>query len=106
MSVYDRKAFGERVSYAKLCFLRGSSHTRHFDTCFEMADGDAVVTSLVRKAREDNQLWRAIARDWGGTFPQNWIDTEAKYADVPTNKLGKLAAELREKWDASLGGRA
>jgi hypothetical protein len=43
-SVYDRDAFRQRVNYAAQCYMRGTSYSRHFQTCFEMYDGDAVVT--------------------------------------------------------------
>lgn len=98
MSVYREDAFQERVNYAAQCFMRGTPSTRHFDTCFEMFDGDLVVTALVRRCEKNEKLKGAIARRWADRkFPQDWIDTAAKYADVPTRKLADKAAEVRAK---------
>jgi hypothetical protein len=95
-SVYDKDAFSDRVNYAAKCFLRGTSGTRHFDTCFEMNDGDAVVTALVRRAERNAKLHAAIARQWSGTFPKSWRDTAEKYEHIPTLDLKKLAMKQRE----------
>ena len=98
-SVSDPAAFGRRVSYAAQRFLTvKTSHsisTRTFDGCFEMYDGDAVVTALVRRAARNPCLYAAIARQWSGTFPQGWLDTATKYRDIPTRGLHLVAAQLR-----------
>lgn len=96
-SVYDRDNYAGRVNYAAKCFMRGTSGTRHFDTCFENGDGSIVVTALVRRAQTNKKLYDAIARQWSGTFPQQWLETAAKYADVPTRKLAEKAAEVRRE---------
>lgn len=96
-SVYDPDAFSARVSYAARCFKRGTQ-SRHFDTCFEMWDGEAVVTALVRKAQKDPELKRCIAKGWSATYPElptQWLETAAQYADVPDRELRKLAARIR-----------
>lgn len=93
MSVYDSERFHERVNYAARCLLAGSTSSRAFDTCFEMFDGDMVVTALVRRAEQQPHLSQAII-DWYSKdekFPQTWIDAAAKYVNV-TN----LAAKARE----------
>ena len=102
-SVYDKDAFSRRVNYAAQCFKRGTSGTRHFDTCFEMDDGDAVVTALVRRADKDPALHAAIAKRWGGTFPQSWLDTAAQYAGV--RNLTALARQQREEADRARSER-
>lgn len=103
-SVYKPDNFSGRVAYAKQCLKRslkpGRSwpQGRAFDTCFEMWDGDAVVTALVRKAQHDPDLKRAIARGWSATAPElppGWLETAAKYADVTDRGLGKVAAKIR-----------
>mgnify|MGYP001159347238 FL=1 len=94
-SVYDKDNFIGRVNYAAQCFIRKTSATRHADTCFEMFDGDAVVTALVRRAQHNPKLYAAIAKQWSGAFPQGWIDTEARYASWPTRRLSILARDLR-----------
>ena len=99
MSVYNPTAFRERVSYAATCFLRGT-HSRARDTCFEMYDGDAVVTALVRRARNNDSLRNAIAKGWGDLkegLPVSWVTTAEKYAAIPDRELDILAARLREE---------
>jgi hypothetical protein len=49
MDVYQADAFEDRVNYAASCISKGMSSTRHFDTCFEMWDGDYVAAALVRR---------------------------------------------------------
>lgn len=92
------EAFKARVDYATFCFLLDDIDSRAFDTCFEMWDGDAVVTALVRRAAFHPPLHCAIAKHWwGGEFPQSWRDTAAKYAHVPDERLPRLAAEFRDR---------
>ena len=105
-SVYQEDNFSGRVSYAAHCFktTMGTPQSRAFDTCFEMWDGDAVVTALVRRCETDPALKAAIARGWRTTAPElptQWLETAARYADVPTKDLGKIAAQLRAKAKAS-----
>jgi hypothetical protein len=92
--VYDPEAFGHRVNYAAQCFMR-NTHSRAFDTCFEMNDGAAVVTALVRRAQNNPKLHAAIASQWSGVFPTEWLETAAKHAAIPTPALPALAHELR-----------
>ena len=96
-SVYDRDNYAGRVNYAAQCLMRGIIGTRQHDSCFEMHDGDLVVTALVRRAQKNKKLYDAIAKQWRGTFPQQWLDTAAKYVDVPTRKLAEKAAEARRE---------
>lgn len=88
MSVYNAEAFHERVNFAARSFLSGNTSSRAFDTCFEMYDGDLVVTALVRRCARTPFLHQAITDCWGGKFPEGWITTAAKYSDV-TNLAGK-----------------
>ena len=92
--VYDPEAFSHRVNYAAQCFMRGT-HSRAFDTCFEMNDGDAVVTALVRRAQNNPRLHAAIAPQWSGVFPTEWLETAAQHAAIPTPALPALAREMR-----------
>jgi hypothetical protein len=97
-SVYDQENFIGRVNYAAQCLVRRTGiGSRHFDTCFEMFDGDAVVTALVRRARKNPKLYAAIIQEWRGVFPQGWIDCAERYAATPTRKLSDLAREHRTK---------
>lgn len=102
MSVYDRENFAGRVNYAADCFSRQRAiGTRHFDTCFEMADGDAVVTALVRRARKNPKLRAGIAKGWHELrdgLPAGWCDTADKYQHIPTRALKDEARRQREQF--------
>lgn len=100
-SVYEETNFSGRVNYAAQCFMRQIRSSRHFDTCFEMYDGTAVVTALVRRSEKNEKLRAAIASQWGGEFPQKWLDTAATYKEIPTRGLSKLAATMRQARGAS-----
>lgn len=50
--------------------LRG---TRAMDDCFEMGDGNEVVTILTKRAAVNPKLHAAICKDYGGNFPASWI---------------------------------
>jgi len=95
-SVYDCEAFQKRVNYAAQCIMR-NTHSRSFDTCFEMSDGDTVVTALVRRCVNNPKLKAAITLQWGGTFPEGWTETAAKLAHIPTRKLSNEARRERER---------
>jgi hypothetical protein len=51
MDVYNSIAFEDRVNYAASVISKGKPvyNARHFDTCFEMNDGDYVAAALVRR---------------------------------------------------------
>ena len=105
-SVYDVENFSGRVNYAAACFVRGTTDTRHFDTCFEMWDGDAVVVALTRRSWRNPRLKNAIASRYQGRFPPHWIATTARYGDVPTRQLPQLARQLRERRQIDAMARA
>lgn len=93
--------FQRRVNLAANYMMRGISNSRTLDSCFEMWDGDAVVTVLVRRAMKNRRLWDAIASQWSGAiFPQSWIDTATEYAHIPTRSMPKLAAQMQEQAEA------
>ena len=92
-SVYDEDNFIGRVNYAAACLVRNTGiGSRHFDTCFEMNDGDAVVTALVRRARKNPKLRAALPL---GLNVDSIEARAAKYESIPTRKLSDLARELR-----------
>ena len=93
--LYNESAFLARVNFAEKCFRSHQTNTRAMDTCFEMYDGAAVVVALVRRARLDHALYVAIASDWSGKFPTEWLELETKYSHIPTERLDNLARELR-----------
>lgn len=100
MGVYTDGAFSQRVSHAAHAFVRNSGiGTRHFDTCFEMHDGDAVVTALVRRSRKNEALRRGIESAWAGKFPEGWTKCAEKYASE--KNLTELARRLRTSNEVS-----
>jgi hypothetical protein len=54
-SVYG-DAIAPRINYAARCIVSGHTGSRAFDTCFEMGDGDEVVSALVRRAKKNQRL--------------------------------------------------
>jgi hypothetical protein len=97
-------SFQYRVNFAANYMARGIVSSRALDNCFEMFDGALVVTALVRRAMKNPKLWDSISKQWGGTFPQTWIDTASKYNHLKTRQLPLAAAAERERaqsaWDA------
>jgi hypothetical protein len=71
MDVYKASAFEDRVNYAAWVISKGAAvyNARHFDTCFEMNDGDYVSAALVRRALENpttklaQNLFKFIGQD-------------------------------------------
>lgn len=107
-SVYQEENFIGRVNYAAQCLVRRSGiGSRHFDTCFEMADGDAVVTALQRRAAKNPRLHEAICREFrscnDGHYPESWIKAAEDLAHIPTRKLKDAAREERARFHAKHG---
>ena len=90
-----------RVNFAASYMVRGITDSRALDNCFEMFDGDFVVTALVRRAMQNRKLWEAIAKQWREGFPQSWVDTANKYAHLKTRQLPTAAQTLRATKQAS-----
>jgi len=88
-------SFQYRVGFAASYMVRGISDSRALDNCFEMFDGDLVVTALVRRAMQNRRLWDAIAAQWRGAFPESWIETAVKYAHLTTRQLPQEARAVR-----------
>jgi hypothetical protein len=100
-SVYSSEAFAQRVNYAAACISnwRGIG-TRHFDACFEMCDGDAVVVALYRRSLKNPKLaanlWRAICRE-------STLEAVENLKDLPTYKLAEEARREREEGTRAFG---
>jgi hypothetical protein len=100
-NVRNPEAFTARVNYAALCFMRGTISSRTFDTCFEMSDGDAVVTALIRRGEKNPKLKKAVSSIWNPNdlhesgWPNSWWEAAQKNAD--RKNLTELARELREE---------
>lgn len=89
MSVYKPENFSQRVSLASATIRRGGNTTRHFDTCFEMYDGDAVAAAIWRKAQNDDRMMRNLPRYLN-------IDSIRECAErYKGRKLHEVARELR-----------
>ena len=106
-SVYDETDFIGRVNYAAHCLVRRSGiGSRHFDTCFEMADGDAVVTALQRRTEKNPRLRDAIMRVFpsgAGDYPSSWKAAAEELKDIPTCKLSLAAAAARARFKSRHG---
>jgi hypothetical protein len=84
-----------RVRKAASLFKAGKTDTRELDNCFEMHDGDLVVTALVRQAQTDPDLAAAL-------YPKHayWQTTAQKYALLSDAELAHEAR--RHIWKAWL----
>lgn len=93
-SPYDPENFSGRVALAASYIAARREGTRTFDTCFEMYDGDVVATALYRRvlARPDTRL---AANIWTYLDRNSVEQTAARFADVPTCELPRLARETR-----------
>lgn len=98
-SVTNPENFQARVNYATHCILKGGNKTRKFDTCFEMGDGEAVVTVLVRKANKKEAFNKALVAYLGNDESfNNWLATAEKHKDVTSHKMKLVAAEMRKNF--------
>lgn len=93
VSVHDPASFTYRVDYAARCILRGRVHTRGFDDCFEMYDGDAVVAALAHRMRNHPDLDRAVRRYWPASAVAEWHHLADRYAGQP---LSEVARQLHQ----------
>jgi hypothetical protein len=82
-----------RVRKAASLFKAGKTDTRELDNCFEMHDGDLVVTALVRQAQTDPDLAAAL-------YPKHayWQTTAQEYALLSDAELAYEAR--RHVWKA------
>lgn len=96
-SVYESDNFAGRVNYAAAVISKQGKTTRHFDTCFEMYDGDVVACALWRRAEKNPKLAELLPRYISADLK---AETMARYATIPTRDLGKEARKVREKADA------
>ena len=109
-SVYNEDNFIGRVNYAAQCLVRRSGiGSRHYDTCFEMADGDAVVTALLRRAEKNARLKTAIQREYRieadgkdrpglQGYPSSWQQAATALAHITTRDLPYEARQQRARF--------
>jgi hypothetical protein len=93
-SVYDSDNYAGRVNYAATVISRNGGRTRHFDTCFEMHDGDMVALALWRRAQSNPKLAERIPRYLNVDLRDELL---ARYADLPARKMAETARQMREK---------
>lgn len=96
MDVYKDDAFEDRVNYAASCIVRGTTHGRHFDTCFEMNDGDFVAAALVRRVVK-NPTSQLAARIFEVLNRECALASYERLKRIPRRKLAAAAAEHREQ---------
>lgn len=102
-SVYNPDNFQGRVNLAAQYMLRGSRTTRHFDTCFEMWDGDIVATALWRRAQRNFRLMERLPKYLS---VESVSATAAEYAHIPTRSLKHEAARIRAEMQAASDKRS
>lgn len=96
--VYDPAQFRYRVSFAARCLIQGRTHTRTFDTCFEMGDGNEVVATLMQRALRNPRLDQAL-RAW--LTPEgfrHWGDTAGAFAHYTIRDLEASARAKHWAW--------
>jgi hypothetical protein len=89
------REYRARVRKAANLLKAGMTDSRELDNCFEMHDGDLVVTALVRQAQADSELAAAM-------YPKfvYWQATAQEYALIPDAELAYEAR--RHVWKAWL----
>ncbi|MGN8119959.1 hypothetical protein [Labrys sp. 22185] len=86
------RSFNQRVLYAARALVRHEDSRAH-DNCFEMGDGALVVAALMRRARQEPELDRAIRHAFRSAGIGEWEETASRYAHV--RDLAKAAREMR-----------
>ena len=99
-SVYDDDNFSGRVNLAANYMIKGYSTTRHFDTCFEMYDGDVVACALYRRALKNPKLADAIPKYLNQSMRE---ETLARYSNISTRGLTEEARKIREEMRNKFG---
>lgn len=96
MTVYNDDAFEERVNFAANYISNRRPTSRRFDACFEMHDGDLVVTALIRRAQKRpngnlaTNLFRYIGKDGA-------LKAASQFAHVERSDLKHEAAKMRHE---------
>jgi hypothetical protein len=98
-SVYDADNFSGRVNYAATVIARRGGNTRHFDTCFEMWDGDEVAAALVRRA--DKNPNSPLARNIFKYLNEESVrEVARRYAHLTARQLAQQARDTRAAREA------
>lgn len=88
-----RHDFESRVNFAAAVISRDGAKTRNFDTCFEMYDGDEVVTLLYRRSLTNPKLAENL---WKGLCPASVMPAVERLAHIPTKEMSAEAARTRK----------
>jgi hypothetical protein len=81
--LYDPAQFAYRVKYARQCIIRGMEDgTRHFDTCFEMNDGDDVARALLKSGLRNERFREAMYRSRLITLDHWLTQLHPEFADA------------------------
>jgi hypothetical protein len=91
------REYRARVRRAASLLKAGKTDIRQFDNCFEMHDGDLVVTALVRQAQTDPELAAAMYSRFA-----YWQTTAQEYALLSNSELAYEAR--RHIWKVWLDG--
>ena len=91
-SVYDKENFQGRVNHAAAVIMRRGETTRHFDTCFERDDGDAVAAALIRRAEQNATLAENLPRY------VNMATARAAAEELKGKNLAEAARKMRKKY--------
>ena len=99
--VYENDAFQVRVNLAAGYISKGRNRSRTFDTCFEMHDGDAVATALVRRVdrnphtRLAQNIWRYLSEKRARGAASQLVGKSLKEASC---EMRKVAEEEYAQW--------
>jgi hypothetical protein len=100
-------SFQQRVNYAAQSIRNQDTKNREFDSCFEMHDGDLVAAALVRRARQDAELYAAMllwqTKGRSAELPAEWLEAERKYKSEPSlARKARTVRRIREKESAKI----
>jgi hypothetical protein len=90
--------FNTRVNYAISCMKTKRTGTRSFDNCFEMWDGDFVVTAILRRALK-NPKFEIVLKNYLRTIElwEDWEQTAKRFETLSNKELKIKADEHRAK---------
>jgi hypothetical protein len=97
MPTSNPTSFQQRVNYAAQGIINQDTTSHEFDSCFEMHDGDLVAAALVRRARQNAELYAAMllwqTKGRSSELPAEWLEAESKYQNEPS--LARKARSVR-----------
>ena len=88
------KTFKSRVNHAVSVISNNRATNRNFDSCFEMHDGDEVVTALYRRAQKNEKLKSNLFKYIG---EESCLNAVERLKNVPTKQLEAHSAATIEQ---------